>query len=72
MKTDITLVAEPRTSRGKNEARRLRAKGFAPAIVYGAGKDPVAVSIDPAQMTRILRGKGGQNTIFNVDVRAAR
>jgi len=35
MRKDITVVAETRDSRGKNEARRLRAKGSAPGVVYG-------------------------------------
>jgi large subunit ribosomal protein L25 len=68
MKTDITIAAEPRDTRGKNEARRLRARGLAPAVVYGAGKDPIAVSISPVEVTRILRSATGHNTIFNIAV----
>jgi large subunit ribosomal protein L25 len=68
MKKDITIIAEPRESRGKNEARRLRARGMAPAIVYGAGKDPVAVAVNPKDVTRILHSASGHNTIFSVQV----
>jgi len=68
MRKDITLVAEPRPSRGKNEARRLRVKGFAPAIMYGAGKDAVAVAVSPKEVHKILRSKTGHNTIFNLSV----
>jgi large subunit ribosomal protein L25 len=68
MRKDITLVAEPRPLRGKNEARRLRVKGFAPAIMYGAGKDPVAVAVSPKEVHKILRSKTGHNTIFNLAV----
>ena len=35
MRKDITVAAESRDSRGKNEARRLRVKGSMPAVVYG-------------------------------------
>ena len=45
MRKDITITAEPRETRGKNEARRLRVRGMAPAIVYGTGSDPVAIAI---------------------------
>lgn len=69
MKRDITIVAEPRRTRGKNEARRLRVRGLAPAVVYGAGHDPVPVSISPKEVTRILHSSTGQNTIFNLDVK---
>ena len=44
MRKDITVVAEPRSTRGKNEARRLRVSGRIPAVVYGAAKDPVNVA----------------------------
>ena len=36
MRKEITVAAEPRESRGKNEARRLRVKGLAPAVLYGS------------------------------------
>ena len=36
MKRDITVAAEVRASRGKNEARRTRRAGQIPAVVYGA------------------------------------
>jgi len=68
MRKDITLVAEPRSSRGKNEARRLRVQGFTPAIMYGADKDPVAVAVSPKEITKILRSNTGHNTIFNLSV----
>jgi large subunit ribosomal protein L25 len=67
-----TLEAQPRPaeSRGKNEARRLRASGRVPAVVYGAKKDAVAVSVDPKQISKILRSASGHNTIFDLQVGA--
>ena len=56
------------TSRGKNEARRLRAKGRVPAVVYGAKKESIAVSVDPKQISKILRSESGHNTIFDLDL----
>ena len=49
---------------GKNEARRLRASGSTPAVVYGAGKEPLAVAVNPKEVERILHSKTGHNTIF--------
>ena len=63
---DITITAEARDSRGKNEARRLRAAGSAPGVLYGSGGKSVAVAINPKDVSRILRSKTGHNTIFNV------
>lgn len=68
MKTDIVISAEPRDTRGKNEARRLRARGLAPAVVYGAGSDPVALAVNPKEINKVLRSSSGSNTIFNINV----
>ena len=68
MKNDITIAAEPRHSRGKNEARRLRARGLAPAVVYGAKSDPIPVAVSPKEVRKILNSTTGHNTIFNVTV----
>lgn len=68
MRKDITIAAQPRETRGKNEARRLRVKGFSPAVVYGGGIDPIAIAINPKEVNTILRSRSGHNTIFNVDI----
>ena len=66
MRKDITVMAEPRATRGKNEARRLRQSGRIPAVLYGAYKPAVAVSVSPKEIERILHSKTGHNTIFNL------
>lgn len=68
MRKDITVVAQARETRGKNEARRLRVKAMSPAVLYGSGKDPVAISVSPKEVTKILHSSSGHNTIFNLDV----
>lgn len=68
MRKDITIAAEPRSTRGKNEARRLRVSLKIPAVVYGTGKDPVAVSVSPKEVNKILHSSSGANTIFNLDI----
>jgi large subunit ribosomal protein L25 len=69
MAIDITIAAEPRSLRGKNEARRLRAAGSAPAVVYGTGKESLTVAVNPKEVVRILRSKTGHNTIFHLAVK---
>jgi large subunit ribosomal protein L25 len=68
MRKDITVAATSRDTRGKNEARRLRAKGSMPAVLYGTGLDPLAVAVNPKELTGILNSKTGHNTIFNLNV----
>ena len=68
MKKDITVAAQPRSSRGKNEARRTRRQGLIPAVVYGAYKDPVPVSVSPKAIHHIVHSATGYNTIFNLEI----
>lgn len=69
MRKDITVVAEPRSTRGKNEARRLRVAGSMPSVVYGSGGAAVAVAVSPKEITKILKSKSGHNTIFNLEIK---
>lgn len=64
----VEAQPRPESSRGKNEARRLRVSGRVPAVVYGAKKDTVAVSLDPKVISRILASESGHNTIFDLQV----
>jgi large subunit ribosomal protein L25 len=68
VRKDITVAAQPRSSRGKNEARRTRKAGMIPAVLYGAYKDPVAIAVSPKAIIQIVRSGGGYNTIFNMDI----
>ena len=60
------LDAQPRTPGTKNDARRVRREGKVPAVVYGAGKQAIAVSVDPRQVSRILNSRTGHNTVFDL------
>jgi len=68
LRKDITIAVEVRTSRGKNEARRMRAAGKIPAVVYGAFQDAVSIAISPKEIAKITRSSSGLNTIFNIAV----
>jgi large subunit ribosomal protein L25 len=68
MRKEITVAAEPRETRGKNEARRLRVKGLSPAVLYGTDREAVAVSVNPKDVNKILHSNTGHNTIFNLSV----
>jgi large subunit ribosomal protein L25 len=68
LRIETVVSAEARSSRGKNEARRVRVTGRIPAVIYGAFKDPVAISVNPKDILKIIHGKSGHNSIFDVDV----
>ncbi len=63
--TDNHLVAELRENFGKGYARRLRAAGRIPAVIYGHGTDPQHVSL-PGHETMLLLRKA--NAILELDI----
>ena len=64
---EILVNAQSRAERGKNAARRLRAKGMIPAVVYGGKNDTQAVSVDPKTLMKVIRSESGRNTILSLD-----
>jgi large subunit ribosomal protein L25 len=66
---DATLKAEKRQGRGKNEARRLRASGRIPAVLYGAEKGKATeIAVDPKNLLRILHSESGVNTLIGLQL----
>src|SRR5579859_4857592 len=61
-----TLEAQPREAGTKNHARRVRMGGKIPGVLYGAGKESLAISVDPRHVSRILNSETGHNTIFDL------
>jgi large subunit ribosomal protein L25 len=64
---DATLQAVKRGDKGKNEARRHRAAGRLPAVVYGAGGS-MPVTVEPKALSRILHSESGANTLITLAV----
>jgi large subunit ribosomal protein L25 len=66
----LSMQAQMRSDaqRGKNEARRLRKSGRVPAVLYGAKKNAVSISLDPKEIARVLQSESGHNTIFELSV----
>ncbi len=62
------VEAQARIPGGKNANRRLRNSGKIPAVIYGPGKEPIVVSVDPNQVGHILHSESGKNTIFALSV----
>ena len=66
---EAVLEATVRDSRGKNEARRTRAEGKVPAVVYGLieGKaEATAIAVEPKALTKILHSESGANTLISL------
>jgi large subunit ribosomal protein L25 len=68
---EAALDAVERNQRGKNEARRLRATGRIPAVVYGGKDGGKAIAVDPKILARILRTGQGANTLIALNLPGA-
>jgi large subunit ribosomal protein L25 len=68
VRKEITVAADVRATRGKNEAHRTRSAGQIPAVIYGAQKDPISIAVNPREILKIVRSSTGYNTIFNLQI----
>jgi large subunit ribosomal protein L25 len=68
MSTKFELTAESRAAKGTGASRRLRHSGKVPAILYGAGKQPITITLDHNLMTRHLANEKFHTSILTVTV----
>ena len=69
---EVALAAEPRPSKGSASARRLRAAGKIPAVLYGHGVTPQPLAVDRRALRHALSREGGLNALLSLDVDGAR
>jgi large subunit ribosomal protein L25 len=60
------LSAETREGTGKGVARKLRATGRIPAVVYGRKRAAQSISVNPEALQKLLRGAAGMNTLIDL------
>jgi len=65
---DIILQAIPRPPQGTRPARRLRAEGKVPGVVYGLGTDPVPLAVEWRELRAALVTEQGLNAIINLQI----
>lgn len=63
--SEYQLAAEPRADTGKGAARRIRASGRVPAVLYGHGIKPEHLSVDARDFSQALRS-GGANALLQL------
>lgn len=63
----MTLTVEQRFDTGKGPARRLRAQGKAPAVIYGRKMEPLKLAVDVHEFTKIL-DQSGSNVLFDLSI----
>jgi large subunit ribosomal protein L25 len=61
------LAVEPRASKGKGNARKLRAAGRIPAVCYSPGSAATSIQLDPKALDRLLhKSSAGMNTLIDL------
>ena len=65
---DLLLTAHAGRDNGTRSSRRLRRDGIVPAVLYGLGLDPVAVSVPWPELRRVLTTDAGLNALITLDV----
>lgn len=68
MKQQFDLIAEFREDQGKGASRRLRHDGKVPAIIYGGGRPPRALSFDHNKVLRQLENEAFYSSVLNIKV----
>ena len=68
MSDTLDLSAEPKERGGKGAARAARRSGRVPAVIYGAKKDPVMITLDPLDVRRAINKTGFFATLFDINV----
>ncbi|MCB9682913.1 MAG: 50S ribosomal protein L25 [Alphaproteobacteria bacterium] len=65
---DTTLTVEARQDTGKGVARKLRAQGKAPGVIYANGGEATLVTFDPIRLNEIFRKTENRNTVVQVSL----
>jgi len=68
MAQTVALKAERRTANGKGAARQLRLQGKVPAVVYGHGRQPEALSLTLGELEKALVGIAAESTLIDLSI----
>lgn len=69
---EIILQATPRPPKGTRAARRLRAEGKVPGVLYGLGQDPVPLAVDWKELRASLVTEQGVNAVIHLELEGER
>lgn len=69
---EVSLAAEARQDKGSPASRRLRLEGKIPAVLYGHGIEPQALTVDARSLRSALTQEAGMNVLLSLNVSGAR
>lgn len=65
---EVKLNVKKREANGKGSARRLRAAGSVPAVVYGSGMEPIPIEVDRREFLTALHTDAGLNVLLDLEI----
>jgi large subunit ribosomal protein L25 len=65
---EVKLKAESREVVGKGAARKIRAAGKVPAVLYGPALEPLRLAVDAKELWHALHTDAGTNVLINLAV----
>src|SRR5947207_14868785 len=68
MAKQVKLKAEPRSDTGRSAARRLKARGIVPAVVYGGKEKSQPLQVSSRDINRMLSHASGENILVELEI----
>ena len=68
MSDDTIISAEQRERVGKGSARAVRRAGRIPAVIYGDKKEPISITLESREITKIVHQPGVYGRLLNIEV----
>src|SRR5713226_8637766 len=68
MAKQVKLKVEPRTATGRSAARRLKARGIVPAVVYGGKEKSQPLQVSSRDISRMLSHASGENILVELEI----
>jgi large subunit ribosomal protein L25 len=65
---EVTIEVKTRKESGKGVARKMRAAGLIPGVVYGKGEAPMAIEMDRNHFHNVMRRSAGENPLVNLTI----
>ncbi len=64
----VQLSVEVRQGSGKGVARKIRAKGKVPGIIYGKGMGQILIEVNPRELLAAISSKAGMNALIDLQI----
>src|SRR5947207_13351853 len=68
MAKQVKLKAEPRAEMGRSAVRKLRARGFIPAVIYGGNDKPQPLQVSARDINAMMSQAPGENVLVELEI----